>query len=313
MIPTYQLTGESVDILGKGTVFTASLTCDCDRQELSQLLGQLINNQIIIGIESFAIPNQTKGMGIGLLVQKEKKMGKEKFTVSWIMADEPLLKLKEPDETYDIAKDVFKFIQENKLHEKEDFQVEVEIDKNQGDNGTVTYLKEVGGSAPTETPKEEAKTDTSNSQSEDLIVKELTVSGVSVAEKGVIFKEEEKVWYTLDDSINAQEFKDKYTRKTVEVSIRQTDEGNDVITAFTVKEEDTSSKDTKNSGTSQQKSKFNGNMIQKSIEAQASMNSACRVAQAILTKDSLPENAEKIIKRISEYNFQMIQDLKNKE
>ena len=240
-------------------------------------------------------------------------MRKEKFTVSWIMPSEPLLKLKEPAETYDIAEDVFKFIQENKLHEKDDFQVEVEIDKNQGDNGTITYLKEVGGSASTETPTEEAKTDTSNTPPDNLIVKELTVGGVSVEKKGVIFKEEERVWYTLDDSINAQEFKDKYTKKIVEVSIRQTDEGNDVITAFTVKEEDTSSKDIKNSTTSQQKSKSNGNMMQKSIEAQASMNTACHVAQAILTKDSLPEDAEKIIKRISEYNFQMIQDLKNKE
>ena len=60
MIPTYQLTENSFDISGKGTVFTARLTCDCIREELGQLLGTLINNQIIIGVESFAISDQKK-------------------------------------------------------------------------------------------------------------------------------------------------------------------------------------------------------------------------------------------------------------
>ena len=65
MIPTYELTGESFNISGRGTVFTAKLTCDCSREELCQFLGKSINNQIIIGIESFAIDDQKKGMGIG--------------------------------------------------------------------------------------------------------------------------------------------------------------------------------------------------------------------------------------------------------
>lgn len=240
-------------------------------------------------------------------------MGKEKFTVSWIMADEPLLKLKEPDETYDIAEDVFKFIQENKLHEKEDFQVEVEITKNEGGGGLITSLKEVGGSASTETPKEEVKADSANTPSDNLMVKELTVSGVGVEKKGVIFKEEANVWYTLDDSIDAQEFKDKYTKRIVEVSIRQTDEGNDIITAFTVKEEDTSSKDTKNSGTSQQKSKSNSNMMQKSIEAQASMKSAYTIVASMVTSESKPDFVKRLITGIAEHSYEILQKLKNKE
>lgn len=72
MIPTYQLTGESFDISGRGTVFTARLTCDCDRKDLSHLIGIKVNNQKVIGIESYAIPYLKKGMGIGFLVQKEK-------------------------------------------------------------------------------------------------------------------------------------------------------------------------------------------------------------------------------------------------
>ncbi len=312
MIPTYELTGESFNISGRGTVFTARLTCDCERNELCQLLGQSINNQIIIGIESFAIPDQKKGMGIGFLVQKEKiKMGEDKFTVSWMMVDEKMIKFKEIDEAYDLADPVVAFIQKNGLDKKEGIQVQVKIDKSQGDNGIITDLQEIGG---TNTPAEEASVTEENTSepSEDLIVKELTVAGVAVENKGVTFKEEDKVWYTLDDSINPQEFKDNYTKKIVEISVRQTDQGNDVIMAFTAKEElaEDTSKDSEKSSTGK---KSYSNATQVSIEAQASMNSACRVAQAILTKDSLPEDAEKIIERIGEYNFQLIQDLKNKE
>lgn len=255
-------------------------------------------------------------MGIGFLVQKEKEikiMEKEKFTVSWIMADEALIKLKEPDETYDLTENVVKFIEDNKLQKKEDFQVEVEIDKEKGDNGTVTSLKEVGGTSGSEdTPKEESKeekSDTTNAQSEDLVVKELTVNGVSVEKKSVIFKEEDKVWYNLDDTINAQEFKDKYTKKVVEVSVRKTDEGNDVIVSFTAKEEN-NSEDTEKS---QEPKKSNSNMVQKSIEAQASINSANRVVANLFDVNTKPDDLLKNITKIAEHNFQLIQKLKNKD
>ncbi len=236
-------------------------------------------------------------------------MSKIKETVSWIMEDEPLLKLKISDKTYDIDEKVFKYITDNKLYEKEDFEVEVEIDKNQGENGTITSLKEVGGTEPL---KESKETDTSDPQSEDLVVKELTVGGVSVAKKGVIFKEENKVWYTLDDSIDVQEFKDKYTKRVVEVSVRQTDKGNDVIVSFTAKEEEkTNTKDEEQK--IQEPKKNNGNMVQKSIEAQASINSANRVAQAMVNSDSNPDDVTKIIRKVAEFNFDLIQEFKNKE
>ena len=313
MIPSYELTGESFNISGRGTVFTARLTCDCKREDLGQFLGQSINNQIIIGIESFAIPDQRKGMGIGFLVQKEKiKMGEDKFTVSWMMVDEKMIKFKEVDEAYDLADPVVAFIEKNKLHEKEGIQVQVKIDTSKGDNGTITDLQEIGAtSTSVEEPPVTEEKETTGEPSEDLIVKELTVAGVAVQNKALTFKEEDKVWYTLDDAIDPQEFKDKYTKKVVEVSIRKTDQGNDVIVAFTAKEEqkEDTSKDSEKPSTEK---KSYSNAMQVSIEAQASMNSACRVAQAILTKDSLPEHDEKIIKRIGEYNFQLIQDLKNK-
>ena len=250
----------------------------------------------------------------------------EKYTIAWIMADEPLLKLKEPDETYDIAEDVYKFIKDNKLDEREDFQVEVVINKEEdgeNGNGIITLLKEVGGTtgSATEAPKEEVKeesaqTDNTSSPTpnEDLIVKELIVNGVSVVKKSVKFTvdKDNDIWYNLDESINVQEFKDKCTRKTLEVSIRPTDQGNDVIVGFTIKEEE---KDTsKGEGEKDQEPrKSNGNMTQKSIEAQASINSANRVAQAMITPDSKPDDVKKIIRKVAEFNFELIQEFKNKD
>ena len=228
-------------------------------------------------------------------------MSKEIFTVSWIMEDEPLLKLKEPDETYDIKKDVFDFIKKNKLYEKEDFTVEVEIDKNEGENGTITYLKEVNSD-----PKEE-KAET-KSDNPDNVIKEMTVNGVSVAKKGVIFKEEE-TWYTLDDSIDAEAFKKELTGKTIQVTISPTTEGNDIITSFVVKEE-TKKEDTGKEGT-QEKKQYN--TTSKSIEAQASLKCAKVIIASMVDKDSKPDFVLTLITKISEHAYKTLQDLKNKE
>lgn len=245
----------------------------------------------------------------------------EKYTIEWIMADEPLLKLKEPDETYDIEEKVYKFIKDNKLDDKEDFQVEVKIDKTQGENGLITDLQEVGGtsSSTTEAPKEtgEESTETINTGNENLIVKELIVNGVSVDKKSVKFTvdKDNDTWYNLDDSINAQEFKDKCTRKTLEVSIRLNDQGNDVIVGYTVKEKTDTPKDEEEKSKKSSKNSYsNGaNATQLSIEAQASINSANRVAQAMITSESKPDDVKKIIRKIAEFNFDLIQEFKNKE
>lgn len=230
-------------------------------------------------------------------------MDREKFTVSWIMADEPLLKLKESNQTYDIAENIFAVIKDNKLYDKEDFVVEVEIDKSKGDNGTITYLKEIDGKVEPK-KEEETKNPTPNPQSEDLINKELTVHGVSVAKKGVIFKEQEKVWYTLDDSLDAQSFKDTCTGKTIEVYIKETDNGNDIITGFTVKEE-------KKETVKEDNPKYNntGN----SIEAQASLKCAKVIVASMVTPNSEQDFVLKLITKIANHAYDTIQELKKKE
>jgi len=247
----------------------------------------------------------------------------EKYTISWIMADEPLLKLKEPDETYDIAENVYKFIKDNKLDEREDFQVEVEIDKSQtkedqSSGGIITSLKEVGGTSAsaTESPKEEVKeAEPIDTPKENLIVKELTVNGVSVDKRSVKFTvdKDNDTWYNLDEPLNAQEFKDKCTRKTLEVSIRPNDQGNDIIVAYTIKEEEKTDTPKDEGKKGQEPKKNNGNMVQKSIEAQACVNSANRVVAGLFDPTTKPNDILKNITKIAEHNFELIQKLKNKE
>jgi hypothetical protein len=232
-------------------------------------------------------------------------MSKIKDVVSWIMQDEPLLKLKNADETYDIKENVFEVIKKKKLYEKEDFPVEVEIDKNEGENGLIIYLIEIDSNKQVES-KDATK---SVSDDKDNVIKELTVHGVSVAKKGVIFKEEEKVWYTLDDSINAQVFKDECTGKTIEVIVVPTENGNDIIKGFTKKEEEKDENPEEESG--KEKRKYNN--ASNSIEAQASLKCAKVIVASMVDKDSKPDFVLKLITRIAEHAYKTIQDLKNKE
>ena len=238
-------------------------------------------------------------------------MSKEIYTVGWIMEKEKFLKLEEPKTTYFIADNVFELIKKNNLLKNENFKAEIEIRETGEEHDEIIFLKAVDDSTKTET-KEDTKT-TDTSESENLTVKELTVAGVSVNNKGVTFKEEEKVWYTLDDSIDPQTFKDTCTKKTVEVSIRTTEKGNDVIVSFTCKAEDTTetSTDTQKSESTQGKNQYN--TAGKSIEAQASLKCAKVIVASMVDKDSKPEFVLKLITKIAKHSHQVLQDLKNKE
>lgn len=241
-------------------------------------------------------------------------MSKVQDVVAWVMEDDKILKLEKASKTYDLSDEVVNYLKKADLFSKlEDQNVEVEIDETKGQSGMITRLKVTDGKV--ETKKEEEKVEEGEHidtppEARGLVVKELTVGGVSVDKSGVIFKEEENVWYTLDSTINAQKFKDECTKKKIEVSITRQEKGNDVIKGYVVKEEE-KKEEPKDKQTTSKKS-YNNDM-QKSIEAQASVNSANRVAQAMVTKDSSPEEVLKIITKVAEHNFKTIQNLKSKE
>lgn len=60
----FKLTGESFNV-SRGTIYAAKLACKCNRDNLNQLIGHTLNGKKILGIESFAIYNQSyKDIGI---------------------------------------------------------------------------------------------------------------------------------------------------------------------------------------------------------------------------------------------------------
>lgn len=240
-------------------------------------------------------------------------MSKEIRKISWVMEDEPVIKLLNPDETYDIADNVFKYLKEkNLLSTLEDKQVEVEIEKNQGQNGTVTFLKVVDGKE--EPKKEEKRQEKVVEPTVGVAVMEITVGGVSVEKAGVVDKETKK-WYTLDSSINAQTFKDQCTKKTIQVTIAKQDKGNDVIKGYVLKEEKEDPRQPGENATNSEKSNKSNysSDVQRSIEAQASVNSANEVVAQMKEILLDPQKVLTTITKIAEHNFELIQSLKKKE
>jgi len=262
-------------------------------------------------------------------------MAKVIQTVAWTMKDDAVIKLKESNTAYDVDEKVDAFLKGKNLYDELDGKkVEVEIDEEKGHNGTIMRLtladgkkEEPKAEEPKETPKEEPKQqEKAEPVKDELIIKELTVAGVSVKNAGVTFKEEEKVWYTLDSTINAQEFKDKYTKKVVEVSILKTDKGNDVIKGYTVKEDDVKSEDETTEpdepSMTQKDAFYRVKQLESqvrylkeqqsaSFEAQSAVNSANQAITGCI-EDDIDKVLVKL-EKIATKNYEMIQKLKNKE
>jgi len=230
-------------------------------------------------------------------------------TVAWIMSSDRILKLEKTGKTYDISDEVAKFLDSKGLFDKLDDQaVEVEIDETQGQDGTITrlLLKQNSEAEPEESKKEKQP------ESSDLVVKEVTVGGVS-AKGGVKLKEdkENQTWYDLDSTIDIQKFKAECTGKVVEITIAPQDKGNDVIKGYILKDEEKKEDEPKKeTGTSK---KSYSNDTQTSIEAQASMNSANRIISQMDKILNDPEKVLTTITKIAKHNFKTIQDLKSKE
>ena len=237
-------------------------------------------------------------------------MSELKATVSWTMPDEKILKLKETEMTYDISDEVHSYLQKSGLYDTlDDKKVEVVINEKQGENGTITRLSVLDGKTQTETKKVETPTTSTTNTTPTGTVRELTVHGVSVQKRGIKFKEEE-TWYTLDASINVEEFKQKCTKKKVQVTIVPSEKGNAVITSYIVSAEDNVEEKEKVEQEPTKKSYTND--VQKSIEAQASVNSANELVSHMTEILSNPEKVLTTITKIAEHNFKVIQELKNK-
>lgn len=255
-------------------------------------------------------------------------MSKINDVVSWVMKEDKILKLQKADKTYDISDEVAKFLDGKGLFDKlEDQAVEVEIDESKGQDGTITRLTLSGNKEESKSEPEKAEEPkTEQSVNSDYVTKEMTVAGVSVKNAGVTFKEEDKVWYTLDSTVDAQKFKDECTKKTIEVTIASQDKGNDVIKGYVLKEEEKTDKekDTDEPSMTGKDAFYRVKQLEnqvrylreekaESFEAQASVNSANQAVSGMTNIHDDPEKVLNVIERIAIKNFAVIQKLKTKK
>lgn len=250
-------------------------------------------------------------------------MAKITDKIAWIMgdSDDKLIKLEKVSKTYDIGDVVYNDLKKaNLLDSLEGQDVEIEVDETGADkddastSGTITklvVLKE-GKASEEDTTKEEPVA--SVKEETGLVSQEVIVSGVSVEKAGVKLKKDKdnKTWYTLDSTISPKKFKDECTGKTVEINVLPQDNGNDVIKSYIVKEEvkkEEKKEESKEKNSKKTYNKGTGN----SIEAQASLKCAKAIVASMVDKDSEPDDVLKMITKIAEHSYQLIQNLKNKE
>jgi len=238
----------------------------------------------------------------------EQTLEEVELTIKWHMMDDNdnVIKFQDREVTYEVTDAVKEFIKNKNISQTAKVKVKIDPNASETEAGLVERIEVIEDNASAEQTQEpEPETTSENSETKGN-VKRLTVNGVSVEKKGIIFKEEEKVWYTLSDNIDANNVKDMMTGKLVEVSIEKTDEGNDIIDSIElvpVSEEQSSN------GYDQGKA---DSSIQSSIESQVALEHASLIVSKTVDKDTTPETIETRIRRLSEFNYQVIQDLKKK-
>jgi len=252
-------------------------------------------------------------------------MKKVQGKVLWVMPDDKIIKVE--NTVYDIDDKVYEYLKgKNLLDTLENKSVDVEIDETKGQTGFITRLVilDTTEKKETEVKKEEPKKSEKVVES-GLVTKEITVGGVAVDKAGVVDKET-KIWYTLDSTINAQEFKDKCTKKTIEVTIAPQEKGNAVIKSYTLKaeevkqpEEQEKSEPKINNNDAfyrikelERQVRFLENQKTESFEAQNAVNGANIVVAQMKEILLDPQAVLRTITKIAEHNFKTIQDLKNK-
>ena len=248
-------------------------------------------------------------------------MSKVTDVVSWVMKGDDIIKLEKAGKTYDISDAVAKFLESKGLFDKlEDKTVDVEIDESTASGepgesaGTITRLNLSDGKAvepkKEEFKKEEAKAEQPVANDHGLVVKTITVGGVSVPKESAVDKET-KTWYNLDSTIDAQKFKDECTGNKVEITVLPQEKGNDVIKGYNLIKEEKKEDEPKDTGKETGKKTYKG--TGNSIEAQAATKAACVVTCQMVDTLNDPAKVLSTITKIAQHNFKTIQDLKNKE
>lgn len=193
-------------------------------------------------------------------------------------------------------------------------EVEVEINKNEDNEDVVTFIK-------TE------KIVSSNTKTgEEKVSNVKTVEVIYAKTKGILFAEDkdEKKWYTLEDAV-FDFIKKSGIKKGDKVSFesQSRSKGNDLVTKISLAD---SAKKASNNDYSNQKPASQGastssytsrrpetSDVQRSIEAQASVNAASACIAKLLAGSNVdPDIVKDAIAGLARHNFDLIQELKTK-
>lgn len=237
------------------------------------------------------------------------------LTLKWIIPEDKLIRFEEMPEAYVISDKVAEF-DFSKAGVTKGTKVNVKIEKT-GDEGVVVFMTKVKGqtTAPkTETTEQRdpVPTNTSSTSAPTDNTKELTVNGLAKGTRGIIFAEQDKVWYTLAQDIDVEGLYAKGVRKGAKVKVTVVPpEGrskNEIITSITVVEEVKKQW----SGKKSYKSDYDNPEKQKSIECQAAVKAAAWVVAAMVTPTTDPETVLKMIRKVSEFNLALTDEFKSK-
>jgi len=236
-----------------------------------------------------------------MLFNKEnKKMANVKKTVAWFIAKKSLIKFQGDDDTYTVAENVLKVIEDKKTTITKGDEVEVEVTEEE-----VTFMKkeekaedkkEEAKEEVKEEPKaEEKKEEVKEPATGDSDTQTFTVEGVFEDKekiKSVKFKDEKingKKWTKLSTELGKKEFKDLGLVANNEVTVTIVDGVIVKIGYVKVAEKKEESKTEAKKET--KKSSYNS--TGSSIERQCAMKGAVEIVKTMLETKALENNKVK--------------------
>jgi len=234
----------------------------------------------------------------------EQTLEQVELTIKWHMVpdDDNVIKFTEREETYEMTDAVKQFIKDKNISQTAKVKVSINLEGGEDKKPTVERIEVVEDNA-----KKEETTKDAPEKETALDVKELTVGGVSVEKKNIIFKEEDGVWYQLADDIDAQKVKDDMTHQTVKVSITKVDGEKDCVDSIELSGNPSSESDKGKS-----ESRTENGTIQSSIESQIAIEHACVIVSRLVDASTKSEKVLAMVKDLATQNYNLMQEFKKK-
>lgn len=242
-------------------------------------------------------------------MSKQNVIEKNGITIKWLEQNDKIIRFQEEPKTYDLSKAVAEFDFE-KGGIKDGSSVDVKIDMDEGDNGTVVFMTKTKG---------ESSNSSSNASASNNDAQIKTVKVYGQKWSGSLLFEGEEDWYSCDKSIGVDNLP-QYKGCKVEVVVGVTSKGKKLVKSIKM----VNGSSTSSSSSTQVKSKNSYKYQdtpekQTSIEAQASVNSANLTVASLFAGKFDANNVQDgvlvktLIKAIAEHNYKTIQDLKTQE